>query len=72
MSIVSTTATIDGVAYDYTYSDAGRFIVRDGLMYEEAYDPLGSGRTYTEGDIIPDDGSTPEEILSILLGGTDD
>lgn len=36
-----------------TYSDAGRYVVRDGASYEEACDPAESGRTYTEGDVIP-------------------
>lgn len=70
--IVRTTKTIDDIEYDYTYSDAGRYVVRDGAAYEEAVDPLGSNREYVEGELIEDDGSTPEEILGILLGGTDD
>lgn len=70
--IVRTTKTIDGIEYDYTYSNAGRYVVRDGAAYEEAVDPLGSNREYVEGEPIEDDGSTPEEILGILLGGQDD
>ena len=31
-----------------TYSDAGYYIERDGVRYEEAVDPADSGRTYTE------------------------
>ena len=31
-----------------TYSDAGYYIERDGVRYEEAVDPVDSGRTYTE------------------------
>lgn len=49
--IVKTTKEINGVEYDYTYSDAGMMIERDGAMYSEAVDPLGSGREYTETDI---------------------
>lgn len=48
--IVKTTKTINGVAYDCTYSDAGMFIERAGARYSEALDPLGSGREYTETD----------------------
>ena len=33
-----------------TYSDAGKKIERDGVLYDEAVDPIGSGRTYTETD----------------------
>jgi hypothetical protein len=49
--IVKTTKEINGVEYDYTYSDAGMMIERDGAMYSEALDPIGSGREYTETDI---------------------
>ena len=31
-----------------TYSDAGMKIERDGVLYDEAVDPNGIGRTYTE------------------------
>ena len=39
-----------------TYSDAGRYVVRDGVEYSEACDPAELGRTYTEGNLMP-----PEE-----------
>ena len=40
-----------------TWSDANRYVVRDGISYSEACDPAEFGRTYTEGDImdIPED-----------------
>lgn len=40
----------DGVVLNRTYSDAGFFIERDGIRYEEAIDPVDSGRTYMETD----------------------
>ena len=46
--IVQTTKEINGVMYDYTYSDSNYMIERDGVLYSEAVDPLGSGRVYTE------------------------
>ena len=46
--IIKTTKVINGVEYDYTYSDVGMMIERDGARYSEALDPLGSGREYTE------------------------
>lgn len=49
--IVKTTKEINGVIYDYTYSDVGMMIERDGAMYSEAIDPLNSGREYTETDV---------------------
>jgi hypothetical protein len=48
--IVKTTKEINGVVYDYTYSDAGMMIERDGARYSEAVDPFNSGRQYTETD----------------------
>ena len=46
---------IDGDEREFTktYSDAGRYVVRDGQIYEEACDPSEFNRTYTEGDVIP-------------------
>lgn len=57
-----------------TYSDANRYVVRDGVSYEEACDPAEFERTYTEGDSIsnPDDDSEfgdKAEAYDILLGG---
>ena len=48
--IVQTTKEINGVVYDYAYSDSGYMIERDGVRYSEAVDPLNSGRVYTETD----------------------
>lgn len=53
--------TINGVAFVRTYSDANRYVVRDGVSYEEACDPAEFGRTYTEGDIIEEEGENLEE-----------
>jgi hypothetical protein len=48
--IVKTTKEINDIEYDYTYSDAGMMIARNGARYSEAIDPLNSGRVYTETD----------------------
>ena len=48
--IVQTTKEINGVVYDYAYSDSGFMIERDGVRYSEAVDPIDSGRFYTETD----------------------
>lgn len=54
-----------------SYSDKGMKI-HGGLPegdYDEALDPIGSGRTYTETNIpIETDEGTVEEILNILTG----
>lgn len=46
--IVKTTKEINGVVYDYTYSDSDMMIERNGVQYSEAVDPADSGRIYIE------------------------
>ena len=48
--IIQTTKEINGVVYDYAYSDSGFMIERNGVRYSEAVDPIDSGRVYTETD----------------------
>lgn len=53
-----------------TYSDLGMKI-HGGVPeadYDEAYDPIDSGRTYVETDIPIEDDATAEEIVNILTG----
>ena len=50
--IVRETIEINGKQYDYTYSDSGRRIYRDGVSYETAIDPLNSGRVYIESEEV--------------------
>ena len=40
----------DGVRLIRTYSDEGKYITRDGVIYNEAIDPDGLGRVYEETD----------------------
>lgn len=54
----------------HTWSDLGMKI-HGGFPeadYDEAYDPIDSGRTYTETDIPIEDDVTAEEIVNILTG----
>ncbi len=60
--IIQTTKEINGIMYDYTYSDSGYMIERDDVRYSEAVDPLDSGRLYTETD-EPIDVVTKEETV---------
>ena len=63
---------IDDREFTRTFSDAGRYVVRDGVEYEEACDPSEFHREYTEGGLMPSEGgsrSEAEEILDILIGG---
>lgn len=53
--IVKEIITINGVEYEHTYSDANRYVVRDGVSYGDAIDPLNSGREYTEGDLMEEE-----------------
>lgn len=59
--------------FNRVYSDAGRYVVRDGVEYSEACDPAEFGRTYTEGDLMPDEERGDEltakaEAYDILMG----
>lgn len=53
---------VNGRDFVRTYSDSGRYVVRDGVSYSEACDPAEFGRTYTEGDLIPDEERDMEEL----------
>ena len=72
--IKTETVIINDRTLIHTYSDANRYVVREGISYDDAYDPVEFGRLYTEGDekppIEPEEPS-PSEILSILLGDED-
>lgn len=48
--IIKTIKVINSVEYEYTYSDAGMMIERNGARYAEACDPIGSCREYVETD----------------------
>ena len=57
----------DGIVLERTYSDNNKIIQKDGTneFYEEAIDPQGTGRTYTETDIdIPE---PPEEEQTEII-----
>lgn len=61
---------VNGRDFIRTYSDAGRYIMRDGENYSEACDPAEFSRVYTEGDMMPPEDITAqaEEVLNILMG----
>lgn len=66
--------TYNDTEYIRTWSDTGMMLERDGELYEEAVDPVDSGRTYTETETpIPVDDLEAEEAdyLAALnrLGG---
>lgn len=62
--LVTETISINNKRYLHNYSDAGFKISREGVLYrdnvlfDDALDPIDSGRTYTETDIpvFVDDG----------------
>lgn len=61
---------VSGRDFVRTYSDAGRYVMRDGVEYSEACDPAEFGRVYTEGELMPqeDIAAQAEEVLNILMG----
>lgn len=46
--IQTETVTINNRQFLHTWSDADMKIIRDGVEYDEAYDPVDTGRVYTE------------------------
>ena len=54
----------DGVELFRTYSDRGVMIERDGVLYEEAIDPVDRGRVYNETETpipVPEKPETEKE-----------
>lgn len=73
MAIKTEHFDVNGRDFIRTYSDSGRYVVRDGVEYSEACDPAEYGRTYTEGDYMPaderpvdPDSLTAEEIAAAI------
>ena len=76
MAIVTENITINGKQFVRTYSDAGRYVVGGSPEgeYAEAIEPAEFGRTYTEGDLIPQtdsDLADKAEAYDILTGVTE-
>ena len=71
MAIKTEHFTVNGRDFVRTWSDANRYVVRDGVAYSEANDPAEFGRVYTEGDLIPEtetDLADKAEAYDILMG----
>ena len=70
--ILTDTIDIRGETYLKTYSDNGMMIERDGVKYDEAIDPVGSNRIYSESSDAINVALTKEEekavAYDILLG----
>ena len=60
--IITERVTINNRAFIRTTSDEGRYVVRDGVSYSEAIDPLDSGRVYTEGEVMPEEITDLSEV----------
>lgn len=60
--------TFGGKGYLRTWSDQSMMIERDGALYQEAIDPIDSGRTYTETDqpIADETGAVEADYLAAL------
>jgi hypothetical protein len=74
--IVTEILTISGKEFLRTYSDSGYRIKKTGTdeVYDEAIDPVDSGRTYTETDepiaeYITDETEAKARAYDILMGG---
>lgn len=65
--IYTETVTIGSKQFTRTYSDT-YMVTRDGVEYDEAIDPIDSGRVYTE-STTPREGISADEAMDIILGG---
>ena len=71
MAIVTEQYEVSGRSFTKTYSNAHRYVVRDGEAYSEANDPTEFGRVYTEGELIEEEATEEDklgELLDILIG----
>lgn len=68
--------TINDKVFIRTYSDSGRYVIRDNISYSEAIDPIEFNRVYIEGELITDEEEKEEasaaQIVDILLGEDND
>ena len=62
--------TIRGSEFRRTYSDTN-MVLRDGVEYTEAVDPIDTDRVYTESTTPLSDEITAQEALDIIVGGED-
>ena len=74
--IIQEHVEIGGRDFIRTYSDSGHYVFggEPKNEYSEACDPAEFGRTYTEGDLIPDEErgdelSAKAEAYDIRIGG---
>ena len=66
MSIQTETYIINNRSFTRTYSDANRYVMRDGIAYSEANAPTEYNRTYTEGDLIEDEDENTENVEELI------
>lgn len=63
--IITETIIIKDTEYLHTYSDLGYQVERDGIQYDDAIDPIDSGRTYTE-VVVEDEDISAEDFLKLV------
>lgn len=66
MAIRTESFEVNGRKFIRTYSDANRYVVRDGISYSEACDPTELGRTYAEGATLPPEDFDAQEAYEQL------
>lgn len=63
--IITETITINNTEYLHTYSDLGYRVERDGIQYDDAVDPIDSGRIYTE-VVVEDEDISNEDFMKLI------
>ena len=56
----------NGIWYTKTYSDKGLLIERDGVLYEDAIDPVGANRVYVETATYIDTDASEQDYINAL------
>lgn len=63
--IITEIITINNTKYLHTYSDLGYQVEHDGIQYDDAIDPVDSGRTYTE-VVVEDEDISNEDFMKLI------
>lgn len=68
MAIVTETFDLSGRHMVRTFSDSGRYVIGGNPQgeYAEAVDPAEFGRTFVEGDLIPDEEAVEKDYQEAL------
>lgn len=62
--IITEIVEINGAQYEHIYSNCGKYLQRDDQIFDEVYNPVGSGREYIEVESAEE--ATEEDYIRAL------